>query len=131
MRRTLFIALLAIGLAAPAAASDKEISPGVWRVAFALSAAQGGHGEAVARANRRAASIVLEHGFEYMRILNVKGFALGLTIGTQTTLGGEGPGYAQLIVRGAKGPDDVEGCLARDTRKCATVKVEDVLAKWR
>jgi hypothetical protein len=109
--------------------SDKEVSPGVWRVSFALSALQGGHPAAVARAHYRAAEIVKQHGFTHMRILNAKGFELGLTVGTTTTFDG-GPGYAQLTVRGAAGADDVEGCLARDTSRCVTLAVDEVLAKW-
>ncbi len=109
---------------------DKEISPGTWQVSVSPNAASGGGTGATAMANYRAAEIVKQHGFTHMRVLDSKGFELGLTVGSTQRFDG-GPGYARLVVRGAKDAVDVDGCLARDPAKCVTVGVDETMDRWR
>lgn len=109
---------------------DREVRPGFWKVSASYSAASGGRGTAIAAANYRAAALLKRRGFRYMRVVKVGGFDLGLSVGDSWSVGG-GPGYAWLIVRGASGAQDVQGCEMRDAGQCRTLAVDDVMAEWR
>ena len=141
-------ALGAVFAAAPAAAQfvgyrpanlwggydERELEPGVWRVSARLNALSGGGPTARAMANYRAAQVLKQRGFSHMRVLSQRGFSLGQTIsdGRRITqrIGG-GPGYAQLVVRGARGADDRDGCRDRRAERCVTVSVDAVMDSWR
>jgi hypothetical protein len=109
---------------------DKEISPGIWRVSASLNAASGGGAGAVAMANYRAAEIVKDHGFGYIRILKTKGFSLDVS-GNGYSPNGYGPGYAELTARGAKDLADDGDCLAANPSRCTTLKIDEMMTRWR
>lgn len=131
MKHRITLVLAAVmAFAAPASAGghkEKEIAPGIWSIRASASAAQGGHDAARRTVQRRAATLLGERGFTYVRILDSGGFSLDSADGSYSPTG-IGPGYATLVVRGATGPEDVAGCRARRKDRCVTRSIHALMA---
>lgn len=109
---------------------DKEIDPGVWKVTGSSNAASGGEPFTHAMVYYRSAEIAEAHGFSHIRVLDGLSWDYPLLLASTSTYvaykTSGGPGYSELVFRGASGPDDVTGCRTKRVEICATLSVHEL-----